>query len=68
MSAVLVASFLIVSRTVPSRQLLDEIDVPLLILFASLFVINDAFAQTRIVQQAMPPIVSNGWLPNRISL
>jgi Na+/H+ antiporter NhaD/arsenite permease-like protein len=67
-SAVLVAAFLIVSRTVPSRQLLDEIDLPLLILFASLFVINDAFARTGIVQEAMTSIVSSGWLPDRISL
>jgi Na+/H+ antiporter NhaD/arsenite permease-like protein len=67
-SAVLVAAFLIVSRTVPSRQLLDEIDLPLLILFASLFIINDAFARTGIVQEAMTSIVSSGWLPDRISL
>jgi Na+/H+ antiporter NhaD/arsenite permease-like protein len=63
-----VAAFLIVSRTVPSRQLLDEIDLPLLILFASLFIINDAFARTGIVQDAMTSIVSSGWLPDRISL
>ena len=64
----LVAAFLIVSRTVPTRQLLDEIDLPLLILFASLFVINDAFARTGIVQEAMTSIGSSGWLPDRISL
>ena len=67
-SAILVAAFLIVSRTVPSRQLLDEIDLPLLILFASLFVINDAFARNGIVQETMTSIVSRGWLPDRISL
>jgi Na+/H+ antiporter NhaD/arsenite permease-like protein len=67
-SAILVAAFLIVSRTVPSRQLLDEIDLPLLILFASLFVINDAFARTGIMQETMTSIVSSGWLPDRISL
>jgi Na+/H+ antiporter NhaD/arsenite permease-like protein len=67
-SAMLVAAFLIVSRTVPTRQLLDEIDLPLLILFASLFVINDAFARTGIVQEAMTSIGSSGWLPDRISL
>jgi Na+/H+ antiporter NhaD/arsenite permease-like protein len=67
-SAILVAAFLTVSRTVPSRQLLDEIDLPLLILFASLFVINDAFARTGIVQETMTSIVSSGWLPDRISL
>src|SRR5262249_45317116 len=67
-SALLVAAFLIVNRTVPSRQLLDEIDLPLLILFASLFVVNDAFARIGIVQETMTSIVSSGWLPDRISL
>jgi Na+/H+ antiporter NhaD/arsenite permease-like protein len=67
-SAILVAAFLIVSRTIPSRQLLDEIDLPLLILFASLFVVNDAFARTGIMQETMTSIASSGWLPDRISL
>jgi Na+/H+ antiporter NhaD/arsenite permease-like protein len=67
-SAILVAAFLIVNRTVPTRQLLDEIDLPLLILFASLFVVNDAFARTGIVQETTTSIVSSGWLPDRISL
>ena len=67
-SAILVAAFLIISRTVPSRQLLDEIDLPLLILFASLFIVNDALARTGLAQEAMRSLVSNGWLPDRISL
>jgi len=67
-SAVMIAAFLIISRTVPSRQLLDEIDLPLLILFASLFILNDAFARTGIGQDAMRFAASNGWLPDRISL
>src|SRR5262249_48289782 len=45
-SALLIAACLIVSHTVPSRQLLDEVDLPLLILFASLFIVNDAFRRT----------------------
>jgi Na+/H+ antiporter NhaD/arsenite permease-like protein len=45
-SALLIAACLVISRTVPSRQLLDEIDLPLLILFAALFVVNDAFGAT----------------------
>jgi Na+/H+ antiporter NhaD/arsenite permease-like protein len=48
--------------------ILDEIDLPLLIPFASLFVINDAFARTGIAQEAMRSIVSSGWLPDRILL
>jgi Na+/H+ antiporter NhaD/arsenite permease-like protein len=68
MSALLVAAFLIVSRTVPSRQLLDEIDLPLLILFASLFIVNDAFARTGLAEQGLRALASYGLLPDRISL
>src|SRR5262249_45491985 len=67
-SALLVAAFLMLSRAVPTRQLLDEIDLPLLILFASLFVVNDAFARTGIAEAALRSLASHGWLPDRISL
>ena len=49
-------------------MLLDEIDIPLLILFASLFVINDAFARTGIPGQAVDVLASHGFLPQRISI
>jgi Na+/H+ antiporter NhaD/arsenite permease-like protein len=67
-SALLVAACLIVSRNVPSRQLLDEINLPLLILFASLFVVNDAFARTGLADDALRALVSHGLLPDRVSL
>jgi len=67
MSALLVAAFLIVSRTVPSRQLLDDIDLPLLILFASLFIVNDAFARTGLAEQGLRALASHGLLPDRVS-
>jgi Na+/H+ antiporter NhaD/arsenite permease-like protein len=67
-SALLVAACLMVSRTVPSRQLLDEIDLPLLILFASLFVVNDAFVRTGLPDDALRLLVSQGLLPDRVSL
>jgi Na+/H+ antiporter NhaD/arsenite permease-like protein len=67
-STLLVAACLIVSRTLPSRQLLDEIDLPLLILFASLFIVNDAFARTGLAGEALCALVSYGLLPDRISL
>jgi Na+/H+ antiporter NhaD/arsenite permease-like protein len=68
MSALLVAAFLVVSRTVPSRQLLDEIDLPLLILFASLFIVNDAFVRTGLAEEGLRALVSHGLLPDRVSL
>ncbi|MCW5747269.1 MAG: anion transporter [Alphaproteobacteria bacterium] len=67
-SALLVAACLIVSRTVRSRQLLDEIDLPLLILFASLFIINDAFARTGLAEQALRALAAEGLLPDRLSV
>jgi Na+/H+ antiporter NhaD/arsenite permease-like protein len=67
-SALLVAACLVVSRTLPSRQLLDEIDLPLLILFASLFVVNDAFGRTGLAADALQALVSHGLLPDRVSL
>jgi Na+/H+ antiporter NhaD/arsenite permease-like protein len=67
-SALLVAACLIVSRVLPTRQLLDEIDLPLLILFAALFVVNDALARTGIPEEAVRALESYGLLPDRVSL
>src|SRR5262249_52854168 len=67
-SALLVAACLIVSRTLPSRQLLDEIDVPFLFLFASLFIVNDAFSRTGLAEEALHVLASYGLLPDRLSL
>jgi Na+/H+ antiporter NhaD/arsenite permease-like protein len=67
-SALLVAACLVISRTVPSRQLLDEIDLPLLILFAALFVVNDAFGRTGLAQEALAVLRSHGLLPDRLLL
>jgi len=68
MSALLVAACLIVSRILPTRQLLDEIDLPLLILFASLFIVNDAFARTGLAEEALRVLAAHGLLPDRVSL
>ncbi len=67
-SALLVAACLIVSRTLPTRLLLDEIDLPLLILFACLFIVNDAFARTGLAEQAVRMLEQHGLLPDSVSL
>ncbi|MBI3512728.1 MAG: anion transporter [Proteobacteria bacterium] len=67
-SALLVAAGLVVSRTLPSRQLLDEIDLPLLILFAALFVANDAFARTGLAEDGLRALIAHGLLPDRLAL
>jgi Na+/H+ antiporter NhaD/arsenite permease-like protein len=67
-SALLIAACLIVSRKYATRQLLDEVDLPLLILFAALFVVNDAFARTGLAEQAMGALEASGLLPDRVTL
>lgn len=67
MSALLIAACLIVSRVHPTRQLLDEIDLPLLILIAALFIVNDAFARTGIPIEAVDVLAEYGLLPDRVS-
>lgn len=66
-SALLIAACLIVSRILPTRQLFGEIDLPLLILFAALFVVNDAFARTGIPEEAVRILAAHGLLPDRVS-
>jgi Na+/H+ antiporter NhaD/arsenite permease-like protein len=67
MSALIVAAVLIISRRLPTRQLLGEIDQPLLILFAALFVINDALARTGLPEQAVRTLAQYNLLPDRIT-
>jgi Na+/H+ antiporter NhaD/arsenite permease-like protein len=67
-SALLVAACLIVSRKLPTRQLLDELDVPLLILFACLFIVNDAFVRTGLAEQAVRWLEANALLPTSVAL
>lgn len=46
LAAISVAAVLLASRSSRSRDLLGRIDVPLLVLFAGLFVVNEAFMRT----------------------
>jgi Na+/H+ antiporter NhaD/arsenite permease-like protein len=67
LSALLVAGALLLSRTVPTRQMLDEIDAPLLILFASLFVINGALSATGLPQGLMDGVSASGASPDSVA-
>lgn len=67
-SALSIAALLMVSRTLPSRQLFDEIDLPLLILFAGLFIVNDAFVRTGIAESAISALAAHDFLPDRLLL
>lgn len=67
MSALLVAGGLMLSRTIPNRQLLGGIDVPLLILFASLFIVSAALATTGIPQSTVGHMADIGISPSSIT-
>jgi len=67
-SALLVAAVLMISRKVPSRDTLTAINLPLIVLFAGLFVVNDAFAATGLGAQALGWLAAHGLLPDRIAL
>ena len=68
MSARLVAACRMISRTVPSLQFLDEIDLPLLILLAPLLVVNEAFRTTGVADEAPQTLISHGLSPDRASI
>ena len=68
MSALLIAACLIVSRVHPTRQILDEIDLPLLILIAALFIVNEAFVRTGVPVEAVGVLATHGLLPDRLSI
>lgn len=68
MSALLVASVLLMSRRFSSRDMLTSVDWPLLLLFVGLFVVNGALAETGLTADVMIWLAERGWLPDRLSL
>lgn len=68
LSALIVAAGLIISRMHSSRRLFNEIDLPLLILFASLFIVTDAFSRTKVAEDGLRFLSLHGYLPDRISI
>ncbi len=67
-SALLVAAALMISRKVSSRDTITAINLPLIVLFAGLFVVNDAFAATGLGADALAWLAAHGLLPDRIAL
>lgn len=67
-SALLVAAALMISRKVASRDTITAINLPLIVLFAGLFVVNDAFAATGLGADALAWLTAHGLLPARIAL
>lgn len=68
MTAMVIAAVLLMSRRYASRDMLTSVDWPLLLLFAGLFVINDAFTRTGLSADALIWLAERGWLPDRLSV
>jgi len=66
--ALVIAATLLMSRRLASRFMIGTVDWHLLLLFACLFVITQAFAATGLATDAMRWLASLGLLPERLSL
>ncbi len=66
MSILIVAGALLVSRRFASRDMLRLVDWHLLVLFAGLFIVTEAFARTGLPQQVMVWLADAGWGPGSL--
>lgn len=66
--ALVIAASLMLSRRLHSRDMLGAVDWPLLLLFACLFVITYAFAETGLAQEAVGTLSQRGLLPDSIAV
>ncbi|CAA7626017.1 putative transporter [Magnetospirillum sp. LM-5] len=65
--ALLVAGLLLLSRRLASRDMIGAVDWHLLLLFACLFVVTDAFSSTGMASTAIEWLAETGWMPDRLS-
>ncbi|MBF0324956.1 MAG: anion transporter [Alphaproteobacteria bacterium] len=65
--ALLVAGLLLLSRRLASRDMIGAVDWHLLLLFACLFVVTDAFSTTGMASTGIELLAEAGWLPDRLS-
>ncbi|MGB8275995.1 MAG: SLC13 family permease [Alphaproteobacteria bacterium] len=63
-----IAAALLVSRRFATREIMAQVDWHLLLLFASLFIVNDAFRSTGIAAGAMAWLADQGALPDRLAV
>lgn len=63
---VFVALLLLVSRRRHTRELLDRVDWPMLLLFVGLFLVTDALVSTGLPQQGFAALVARGFDPGRL--
>ncbi|MEO3435423.1 SLC13 family permease [Inquilinus sp. CAU 1745] len=68
LAALLVASLLMISRRYATRRMMAQVDWPLLVLFAALFLVNAAFGETGFAAGALDWLGREGWLPESLSV
>jgi len=66
--ALAVAAPLLLSRRLASRDMIGTVDWHLLLLFACLFVVTDAFAATNWAASGVEWLAERQWLPDRIGV
>lgn len=67
-SALVVAAVLLVSRRFATRAIMAQVDWHLLLLFACLFLVNEAFRQTGFAGDALAWLGGHGLLPDRLAV
>ncbi|NFV81834.1 anion transporter [Magnetospirillum aberrantis] len=66
--ALIIAAFLLLSRRLASRDMIGAVDWHLLVLFACLFVVTDAFSATEFAAQGAEMLAETGWMPHRLGV
>lgn len=66
--ALIIAAFMLMSRRLTSRDMIGAVDWHLLVLFACLFVITDAFSGTSFAASGAEWLAESGWMPHRLSV
>ncbi len=68
LGAMIIAAALLLSRRQASRTMIAAVDWHLLLLFACLFVVTDAFAATGLAADAVRRLAAAGLLPDRLTV
>lgn len=66
--ALIIAGFLLLSRRMASRDMIGAVDWHLLVLFACLFVVTDAFSGTAFAARGAEILAESGLMPHRLSV
>lgn len=66
--ALVIAGFLLLSRRMASRDMIGAVDWHLLVLFACLFVVTDAFSGTAFAARGAEIMAESGLMPHRLSV